>query len=85
MNLMVLLAVGGLIGWFASIVLRHPESVLMDMVTGVAGAVVAGLVLWLGVGAAHTPAGSAAGLWVPALGAILLLTISNLLRRGAFR
>jgi uncharacterized membrane protein YeaQ/YmgE (transglycosylase-associated protein family) len=85
MNLMFLLAVGGLIGWFASIFLRHPESVLMDMVTGVAGAVVAGFLLWLGVGGAHTPAASAAGLLVPVLGAILLLTISHLLRRGAFR
>jgi uncharacterized membrane protein YeaQ/YmgE (transglycosylase-associated protein family) len=83
MSFMILLAVGGLIGWFASIFLRHPESVLMDMVTGIAGAVLAGIALALGAGTAHPY--SAAGLLVPVLGAILLLTISHLLRRGAFR
>src|SRR6202166_654433 len=34
MNFIIWLIVGGLIGWIASIVMRHPEGVLMDVVDG---------------------------------------------------
>jgi uncharacterized membrane protein YeaQ/YmgE (transglycosylase-associated protein family) len=87
MNFILWLVVGGLIGWVASIVMRHPEGVLMDVVVGIVGAVVAGFLLAPVFGSSTINQGnfSAASLLMSLLGAIILLAVVNLFRRTAVR
>ena len=87
MNLIVWLIVGGLIGWIASILMRHPEGVLMDVVVGIVGALVAGFLLSpvFGVSTINHANFSPAALLVSLLGSVILLAIVNLFRRGTAR
>jgi uncharacterized membrane protein YeaQ/YmgE (transglycosylase-associated protein family) len=87
MNFIIWLIVGGLIGWLASIVMRHPEGVLMDVIVGIVGAVLAGFLLSpvFGVSTINQANFSPASLLVSLLGSVILLAIVNLFRRGAVR
>jgi len=86
---LVYIIVGGLIGWVASIVMRTngQQGILLNIVVGIIGAFIAGLVLTplfgvstLGQGNYSLPA-----IMVSLGGAIILLAIVNSLRRGALR
>src|ERR1700688_2378912 len=87
MNFIIWLIVGGLIGWLASIVMRHPEGVLMDVVVGIVGAVLAGFLLSpvFGVSTINQSNFSPASLLVSLLGSVILLAIVTLSPRGAVR
>ncbi len=87
MNFVVWLIVGGLIGWTASIIMRHPEGVLMDVVVGIAGAVIAGFLLApvFGTTTINQHNLSAASLLVSLAGSVILLAVVNLFRRSAVR
>src|ERR1700726_1446096 len=87
MNFIIWLIVGGLIGWLASILMRHPEGVLMDVIVGIVGAVLAGFLLSpvFGVSTINQSNFSPASLLVSLLGSVILLAIVNLFRRGAVR
>jgi uncharacterized membrane protein YeaQ/YmgE (transglycosylase-associated protein family) len=87
MNLIIWLVVGGILGWIASIIMRHPEGVFMDVIVGIIGALLAGLLLApvFGTGTINQGDFSAAGLLVSLLGAVILLAVVNLFRRGAVR
>ena len=87
MNFIIWLIVGGLIGWIASILMRHPEGMLMDVVVGIVGALLAGFLLSpvFGVSTINQSNFSPASLLVSLLGSVILLAIVNLLRRGAVR
>jgi len=67
--------------------MRHPEGVLMDVVVGIVGAVLAGFLLSpvFGVSTINQANFSAASLLVSLLGSVILLAIVNLFRRGAVR
>jgi uncharacterized membrane protein YeaQ/YmgE (transglycosylase-associated protein family) len=64
-----------------------PEGILMDIIAGIGGAFVGGLLLGPLVGAGPVNSGdlSTAGLAVSLLGALVLLAILNLVRRGSAR
>ena len=85
-NLITWLVVGGLIGWVASIVMRTDaeQGLFLNVVVGIVGAALAGWVLspLLGIATINQDAFSAGALVVSLLGAIVLLSIANLLRRG---
>jgi uncharacterized membrane protein YeaQ/YmgE (transglycosylase-associated protein family) len=87
MNILIWLAVGGLIGWAASTVMRTPESILLNVVVGIVGAALGGWFLspLMGVSTISQSNFSAPSLLVAFLGAIALLAIVNLVRRGAPR
>lgn len=87
MNFIIWLIVGGLIGWIASILMRHPEGLFMDIIVGIVGALLAGFLLTplFGTGTINSNDFSVASLLVSLLGAIILLAIVNLFRRGAVR
>ena len=89
MNIIIWLVVGGLIGWVASMVMRTngQQGILLNVVVGVVGAVLGGWFLSPLFGASTINQGnfSVSGLLVSLLGAVILLAIVNLVRRGSPR
>jgi uncharacterized membrane protein YeaQ/YmgE (transglycosylase-associated protein family) len=88
-NFIVWLILGGLIGWIASKVMRtdKQQGILLNIVVGIVGAMLAGWLIspLLGVGTINQNDFSLAALFVSFLGAIVLLAIVNLIRRGTVR
>lgn len=88
-NLILILIVGGLIGWIASIVMRTDanQGMLLNIVVGIIGALLGGFLLapLFGTGTINQGDFSLSGLLVSLVGAVILLAIVNLVRRGAVR
>ena len=84
MNFIIWLIVGGLIGWVASIVMKRPEGMILNIVVGIVGSMLGGWLIspMLGAGTINQNNFSLAGLLVSFLGAIILLAIVNLVTRG---
>ena len=89
MNLIILLVVGGVLGWLASLIMRTDgqQGILLNVVVGIVGAFLAGFVLNPMIGAGNIMNGdlSMSALLVSLLGAVVLLAIVNLVRRGSVR
>ena len=89
MNLIILLIVGGILGWLASIVMRTDgqQGLFLNVVVGVVGAMLAGFVITPLLGGAPITSGALdiRSLFVSFLGAVVLLAIVNLVRRGSVR
>jgi len=89
MNAIVWLVVGGVIGWLASLVMKtdNQQGILLNVVVGIVGAVVAGWVISPLVGAGTINQGnfSLLSLVVSFVGIVILLAVVNLFRRGAVR
>jgi uncharacterized membrane protein YeaQ/YmgE (transglycosylase-associated protein family) len=87
MNVIIWLVVGGLIGWAASTLMRTREGILLNVVVGIVGAALGGWFLspLAGVSTINQNNFSAPSLLVSFLGAVILLLIVNLVRRGAAR
>jgi len=89
MNIIIWLVIGGLIGWLASIVMRtnQQQGMVLNVVVGIVGALLGGWFLspLFGVSTINQSNFSLAGLLVSFLGAVILLAIVNLIRRGRAR
>lgn len=89
MNLILVIIVGGILGWLASIVMRTDaqQGILLNIVVGIVGAFLAGLVLSPLFGMPSILAGSFSlgAILISLLGAIILLGLVNLFRRGTVR
>jgi uncharacterized membrane protein YeaQ/YmgE (transglycosylase-associated protein family) len=89
MNLIIWLVVGGLIGWVASMIMKTDaqQGMILNVVVGVVGALLGGWLLSPMVGAGTVNQGdfSMMGLLVSLAGAIILLFVVNLVRRGTTR
>jgi uncharacterized membrane protein YeaQ/YmgE (transglycosylase-associated protein family) len=89
MNFIIWLVVGGLIGWVASMIMKTDaqQGVILNVVVGIVGALLGGWFLapMFGTGTINQNDFSIAGLGVSLLGAIILLAIVNLVRRGSAR
>jgi uncharacterized membrane protein YeaQ/YmgE (transglycosylase-associated protein family) len=89
MNFIIWLVVGGLIGWIASMIMKTDaqQGVILNVVVGIIGAMLGGWLLapMFGTGTINQNDFSLAGLGVSLLGAIILLAIVNLIRRGSPR
>ena len=88
-NFLIWIILGGVLGWLASIVMHTNanQGTLLNIVVGIIGAFVAGMVLTplFGVATINQNNFSLPALLVSLLGAILLLGIVNLFQRGAVR
>jgi len=88
MGILVWLIVGGVVGWLASIVMRTDaqQGILLNVIVGIVGALLAGFVVspMLGIGTINQGI-SIATFLVSLVGAIILLAIVNLFRRGRVR
>jgi len=88
MGFVIWLIVGGLVGWIASLVMRTDaqQGILLNIVVGIVGALIAGWLISPLVGVATINQGISIGsILVSLVGAIILLAIVNLFRRGKAR
>jgi len=89
MGLIILIIIGGILGWLASIVMRTDgqQGILLNVIVGVVGALLAGFILNPLIGGGNIMNGDFSGtsLLVSFLGAVVLLAIVNLVRRGSVR
>jgi uncharacterized membrane protein YeaQ/YmgE (transglycosylase-associated protein family) len=89
MTLLLVLIVGGIIGWLASMVMRTDgqQGIVLNVVVGIVGALLAGFLITPLIGGAPITSGSfsAMSLISSFIGAVVLLAIVNLFRRGAVR
>ncbi len=88
-NFIVWIIVGGLLGWIASMIMHTDarQGPLLNVIVGIVGAFLAGLVLTPLFGGSTINQGnfSLTSLLVSLLGAVVLLAIVNLFRRGTVR
>ncbi|MBV8577827.1 MAG: GlsB/YeaQ/YmgE family stress response membrane protein [Acetobacteraceae bacterium] len=89
MNFIIWLIVGGLIGWVASMIMRTDaqQGVVLNVVVGIVGAFLGGWLIapLIGSGTINSNDFSIYGLISSLIGAIILLAIVNLFRRGRVR
>jgi uncharacterized membrane protein YeaQ/YmgE (transglycosylase-associated protein family) len=89
MNFLIWVIIGGVLGWLASIVMRTnaQQGLLLNIVVGIIGAFLGGLLLspLFGTGTINANDFSMGSLLVSFLGAVILLAIVNLIRRGRVR
>jgi uncharacterized membrane protein YeaQ/YmgE (transglycosylase-associated protein family) len=85
-NLILWLVVGGVIGWIASLIMKTDaqQGILLNVVVGIVGAALGGFLLspLFGLPTINESAFSIGSLLVSLLGAVILLAIVNLFRRG---
>jgi uncharacterized membrane protein YeaQ/YmgE (transglycosylase-associated protein family) len=88
MGILVWLIVGGVVGWLASIIMRTDgqQGIILNVVVGIVGALLAGFIIspMIGVGTINEGI-SLATFLVSLVGAVILLAIVNLFRRGSVR
>lgn len=88
MNFLIWLIVGGIVGWLASLIMRTDaqQGILLNVVVGIIGAFIGGWVVSPMVGVGTINEGISIGsILVSLLGAVILLALVNLFRRGRVR
>jgi uncharacterized membrane protein YeaQ/YmgE (transglycosylase-associated protein family) len=84
MGIIIWLIVGGIVGWLASLVMRTDgqQGIILNIVVGIVGAFLASLI----IGGGSINEGITIESFLYSLvGAIILLAIVNLVRRGSVR
>lgn len=82
MSLIIILAVGAVVGWLASMIMRTGGGILFDIVVGIVGALIAGYLFGGGASIINAPLNLMSILY-SLVGAIILLAIVKLIRRAA--
>jgi uncharacterized membrane protein YeaQ/YmgE (transglycosylase-associated protein family) len=89
MNLILILIIGGILGWLASLVMRRDaqQGILLNVVVGIVGAFLAGFLVTPLMGGAPITSGALdiRSLIASFIGAVVLLAIVNLFTRGRVR
>lgn len=85
MGFIVWLIIGGVVGWLASLIMRTDaqQGILMNIVVGIVGAFIAGLIF--SGGTINQDPLDITSILVSLVGAVILLAIVNLIRRGSVR
>ncbi len=83
MNLIVWLVAGAVIGWLAGVVMHDRSGLLVNIVVGVVGALIAGFLL--NRPTINQSVFNLNALVISLIGAIVLLAVVNLVRRGRLR
>ncbi|WP_242148734.1 MULTISPECIES: GlsB/YeaQ/YmgE family stress response membrane protein [unclassified Sphingomonas] len=83
MGFIIWLVVGGIVGWLASMVMRTDaqQGIILNVVVGIVGSVIASFIFGGGINEGITVMTFIYSL----IGAIILLAIVNLVRRGSLR
>ena len=84
MGLIIWLVVGGVVGWLASMVMRTDgqQGIFLNIVVGIDGAFIGSLLFG---GSINSGVITPTTFVISLLGAIILLAVVNLVRRGAMR
>jgi uncharacterized membrane protein YeaQ/YmgE (transglycosylase-associated protein family) len=88
MSFILWLIVGGIVGWLASLIMKTDgqQGILLNVVVGIVGAFIGGWLISPMVGMGTINEGFSIGsVIVSLIGAIILLAIVNLFRRGRVR
>lgn len=88
MGFLIWIIVGGIVGWLASLIMRTDaqQGILLNVVVGIVGAFLGGLIISPLVGVGTINDGISIGsIVVSLIGAVILLAIVNLFRRGRVR
>ena len=88
-NFILWIIIGGLIGWVASKIMNTDaqQGIILNIVVGIVGAFLAGLFIspLLGIPNINSGSLSVGSLLVSLVGAVILLAIVNLIRKGSAR
>jgi uncharacterized membrane protein YeaQ/YmgE (transglycosylase-associated protein family) len=86
MNFIIWIVIGGILGWIASMIMRTnaQQGLLLNVLVGIVGALLGGWLLapLFGTGTINQSDFSVGSLVVSLLGAVILLAVVNLFRRG---
>ncbi len=82
-SLIIWLLIGGVVGWLAGLIMRDNNSLVVNIIVGIVGSFLGGLILSRG-NINNSPLTISTFL-VSLLGAVVLLGIVNLIRRGSVR
>jgi uncharacterized membrane protein YeaQ/YmgE (transglycosylase-associated protein family) len=84
-NLILWLVLGAFIGWLASMVMRTDEQQgsLINIIVGIVGAAIGGFLF--GANTINSGVFNLQALLISFVGALVLLAVVNLVRRGRFR
>jgi uncharacterized membrane protein YeaQ/YmgE (transglycosylase-associated protein family) len=88
MGIIVWLIVGGIVGWLASLIMKTDaqQGIILNIVVGIVGALIGGWLIGPLLGSGSINEGfSIMSVVVSLIGAIILLAIVNLFRRGRAR
>jgi uncharacterized membrane protein YeaQ/YmgE (transglycosylase-associated protein family) len=89
MNFIIWLVVGGVIGWLASLIMKTDaqQGLFLNIVVGIIGALLGGWLIspLVGIGTINQNQFSIGALFVSLVGAVILLAIVNMFRRGSVR
>ena len=88
MNIIIWLIVGGIVGWLASMIMKTDgqQGIILNVIVGIVGSFLGGWLIGPLLGAGSINDGfSIMSLVVSLIGAIILLAIVNLFRRGRVR
>ena len=89
MTFILIIVVGGVLGWLASMVMRTDaqQGLFLNIIVGVVGAILAGFFVTPLIGGAPITDGAfdIRSLIASFIGALILLAIFNLVRRGSVR
>lgn len=85
MGIIIWLIIGGIVGWLASLIMRTDaqQGILLNIVVGIVGAFLGGLLF--NRGNINEAPLSVTAFIVSLIGAVILLAIVNLFRRGSLR
>ena len=83
MGIIIWLIIGGIVGWLASIIMKRDgqQGILLNIIVGIVGALIAGFLFGGGINEAITVRTFIFSL----IGAVILLAIINLFKRGSVR
>jgi uncharacterized membrane protein YeaQ/YmgE (transglycosylase-associated protein family) len=82
MGLIIILVIGAIVGWLAGMIMRSGGGLVFDIVIGIVGALIAGFLFGGGASIINAPLNMMSFLY-SLLGAIILLAIVKLIRRGS--
>lgn len=82
-GLIVWLIIGGVVGWLAGLIMRDNQGIFLNIVVGIVGSFLGGLIF--DHGEINNSPLTVETFAVSLLGAVILLAIVNLLRRGRVR
>jgi uncharacterized membrane protein YeaQ/YmgE (transglycosylase-associated protein family) len=89
MTWIFIIIVGGILGWIASKIMHTDaqQGIILNIVVGIVGAALAGFLLspLLGIPSINSGDFSLGALLISLVGAVILLAIVNLFRRGKVR